>query len=42
MDISESRNIDDCPKVGIYVRKAKMTIHKALSTIPQNYSLSIC
>ena len=37
MDISESRKIDDYPKVRIYVRKAKMTIHKALSTIPLTY-----
>ena len=34
MDISESRKIDDYPCIRIYVRKAKMTIHKALSTIP--------
>jgi hypothetical protein len=34
MDISESRKIDDYPKVRIYVRKAKMTIHKALPAIP--------
>ena len=37
MDISESRKIDDYPCFRIYVRKAKMTIHKALSTIPLTY-----
>jgi len=34
MDISEIRKIHDYPWVRIYVRKAKITIHKALSTIP--------
>lgn len=38
MNISERRKIDDYPKIRIYVRKAKMTIHKALSAIPLTYS----
>lgn len=37
MDISEIRKIHDYPWVRIYVRKAKMTIHKALLTIPLTY-----
>jgi len=37
MNISESRKIHAYPYVRIYVREAKMTIHKALSTIPLTY-----